>query len=70
MHTITLFFTYGVSLKTWAESGLLQREIRLYQELILRYGIHVQFITYGDSRDHQWESDLQGIQLLPIYDRL
>ena len=70
MHTITLFFTYGVSLKTWAESGLLQREIRLYQELILRYGIHVQFITYGDSRDHQWESDLQGIQLLPIYERL
>ncbi|SVE52041.1 uncharacterized protein METZ01_LOCUS504895, partial [marine metagenome] len=56
--------------KTWAESGLLKREIRLYQELILRYGIQVQFITYGDSRDRQWESDLQEIQLLPIYERL
>ena len=69
MHVI-LFFTYGVSLKSWAESGLLQREIRLYQELIQRYGIQVQFITYGDSRDRQWESDLHGIQLLPIYERL
>ena len=69
MHVI-LFFTYGVSLKSWAESGLLQREIKLYQELIKRYGIQVQFITYGDSRDRQWESDLHGIQLLPIYERL
>ena len=70
MKTITLFFTYGVSLKTWAESGLLQREIRLYQELILRFGIQVQFITYGDSKDRQWEEDLKGIHLLPVYERL
>ena len=70
MKTITLFFTYGVSLKTWAESGLLQREIRLYQELKLRFGIQVQFITYGDSKDRQWEEDLKGIHLLPVYERL
>jgi len=69
MHVI-IFFTYGVSLKTWAESGLLQREIRLYEELILRYGIQVQFITYGDSNDRQWEKDLKGIHLLPVYERL
>ena len=31
---ITLFFTYGVSLKIWADSGLLDREIRIYRELI------------------------------------
>ena len=69
MHVI-IFFTYGVSLKTWFESGILQREVRLYQELILRFGIHVQFITYGDSNDRQWEKDLKGIHLLPIYERL
>ena len=67
---VILFFTYGVSLKNWGESGLLQREIKLYEELILKYGIEVQFITYGDSRDRQWESHMKGIQLLPIYERL
>jgi len=67
---VILFFTYGVSLKNWGESGLLYREIRLYEELILKHGIEVQFITYGDSRDRQWESHMKGIQLLPIYERL
>ena len=68
--TITLFFTYGVSIKTWAETGLLQREIRIYQELMQRFGIQVQFLTYGDAVDHNWESDLNGIKLLPVYERL
>ena len=69
MHII-IFFTYGVSLKTWSESGILRREIKLYQELILRFGIQVKSITYGDSSDRQWEKDLNGIHLLPVYERL
>jgi glycosyltransferase involved in cell wall biosynthesis len=67
---ITLFFTYGVSLKTWAETGLLQREIRLYQELMRHNGVKVQFLTYGDTSDRQWETELGGIGLLPVYERL
>ena len=42
---ITLFFTYGVSLKIWADSGLLDRETRIYQELIKK-GFKVYFLTY------------------------
>jgi len=67
---ITLFFTYGVSLKTWAEYGLLQREIRLYLELIRKYNIQVKILTYGDETDRIWEADLKGLQLLPVYERL
>ena len=67
---VILFFTYGVSLKTWEETGLLQREIKLYQELVIKYGLEIQFITYGDSGDRQWEKNLGGIQLLPIYERI
>jgi len=67
---ITLFFTYGVSLKIWAESGLLQREVYLYHELMRKYDIEVQFLTYGDTTDRQWESELKGITLLPVYERL
>jgi len=65
-----LFFTYGVSLKTWAETGLLQREIRLYQELMRHNGVKVQFLTYGDTSDRQWEAELGGIGLIPVYERL
>jgi len=68
--TISLFFTYGVSLKIWAETGLLTREVRLYHELMRCYGVQVQFITYGDECDREWEPELQGIKLLPIYERL
>ena len=68
--TITLFFTYGVSLKTWAETGLLQRETRIYQELMKRFGVQVQFLTYGDAADHNLEAELNGIKLLPVYERL
>ena len=67
---ITLFFTYGVSLSKWAESGLLQREVQLYRELNKQYNINVQFITYGDSSDRRWESELEGIELLPVYEKL
>ena len=66
---LTLFFTYDVSLKTWAETGLLHRELRLYQELQKR-GFAVQFLTYGDQSDRKWEPELGGIQLIPVYEHL
>ena len=67
---ITLFFTYGVSLKKWAESGLLKREIQLYRELNKLYNVNIQFITYGDSSDRAWEKEMGEIELLPVYERL
>ena len=66
---IILFFTSGVSLKTWADSGLIGRETRIYQELIKK-GFKVCFLTYGDNHDRRWEKDLGRIQLLPIYERI
>ena len=68
MHLI-LFFTYGVSLKTWAKTGLLEREVVLYKKL-LENNVRVTFMTYGDSEDHKWSKDLNGIKLIPIYERI
>lgn len=62
MHLV-LFFTRGVSLKTWAENGSLEREIALYLRLQQK-GIKVSFVTYGDIRDLEYEPQLQGIQIL------
>ncbi len=67
---ITLFFTYGVSLRTWHKSGLLQREVRIYHKLMEKYGVEVQFLTYGGVDDREIESELHGIKLLPVYERL
>ena len=37
----------------------------------MRYnGVKVQFITYGDTSDRQWETELGGIGLVPVYERL
>jgi len=42
----------------------------LYQRLIEHYNISIQFITYGSSSDRNWESELRGIKLYPVYERL
>tara|TARA_B100001123_G_scaffold448607_1_gene610459 strand:- start:292 stop:1422 length:1131 start_codon:yes stop_codon:yes gene_type:complete len=67
---VTLFFTYGVSLKRWAELGILTREISFYHKLMHDHGLEVLFVTYGDETDRIWENELKGIEVLPIYERL
>ncbi len=47
----------------------MQREIRIYDELIKK-GIEIYFLTYGDSNDRKWEPYLNGIKVIPVYERL
>ncbi|MBT3539015.1 glycosyltransferase family 4 protein [Candidatus Parcubacteria bacterium] len=47
---LLLFFTYGVSLKTWKESGTLERDLVLYKKL-QEEGVDTLFITYGRKQD-------------------
>jgi glycosyltransferase involved in cell wall biosynthesis len=49
-HRLVVFFTFDVSLHTWFEKGLLQREIHIYRSLAAQ-GWTVTFLTYGDERD-------------------
>jgi glycosyltransferase involved in cell wall biosynthesis len=65
MHLI-LFFTYGVSLKTWDKTGLIDREILLYKQLVEK-GVKVLFVTYGDSSDYQYQEKLGEIEIVPFY---
>lgn len=45
---LILFFTYGVSLKDWVDTGLFEREKQLYEEhLNRRYLKKVYWLTYG-----------------------
>jgi len=63
--TVTLFFTAGVSLGTWAEVGNLSREVELYHRLIPHLR-RINFVTYGSSVDLSYADQLAGIQLLPV----
>ena len=52
-----LFFTYGVSLKLWDETGLLTREIALYNKLAKEIKT-IYFFTYGNQSDLEYKKCL------------
>jgi len=60
---LALFFTGGMSLKTWNDTGLFDREVLPYR-LLQSYGIKVTFVTYGDTRDLVYSDKLPGIKIL------
>tara|TARA_B100000686_G_scaffold247702_1_gene257393 strand:+ start:184 stop:1314 length:1131 start_codon:yes stop_codon:yes gene_type:complete len=67
---VVLFFTYGVSLKDWATTGLLQREITPYTILMRRENVSFIFLTYGDEEDRRYARALSGIEIIPVFERL
>ena len=60
---VTLFFTKGISLRTWDEIGMLDREVALYRHLQAR-GVNVTFVTYGNARDLCYADRITGIRIL------
>ena len=61
---LTLFFTGGVGLKTWADVGSLDREAEVYKRLG-HYLKGVNFVTYGGRTDRDLAGRLGDIRLLP-----
>lgn len=55
--SLALFFTVGVSLKTWHDIGMIDREVAIYNELS-KYFKHIYFFTYGDKEDLKFKSYL------------
>ena len=62
MCSMALFFTRGVSLRSWDEAGLFEREVALYRRLQSR-GVKVIFITYGDATDLDYRTRIPGISI-------
>jgi len=55
--TLALFFTAGISLKTWHDIEMIDREVAIYNELS-KYFKHIYFFTYGDKEDLKFKSYL------------
>lgn len=64
---IILIFTYGISLKTWHDTGIYEREMLFYQKLEEKYNISFTFLTYGDSSDENYFQGFSNSKVLPVY---
>lgn len=62
--TLTLFFTAGISLKTWADVGNLDREVEIYKRLSNKLK-RINFVTYGGKQDKIYADKLGNIKILP-----
>ena len=60
---LILFFTRGVSLRSWANWGMLEREVAIYRQL-QKHDIQISFVTYGDGRDLQYADRIPGVRIL------
>lgn len=66
---VAVIFTFDYSLKTWESSGTLQKELKPYQILNQKYGVNFTFITYGNSSDKNIDTKINGIKIIPIYEK-
>jgi len=64
---IVLFFTFDISLKNWKDTGLLQREVKIYEEIVKKSNHTYTFVTYGDKNDLNIKGIPQNIEILPAY---
>jgi len=62
--TLSLFFTAGMSLKTWAATGNLARELEIYHRLAGKLK-RINLITYGGKADRTYANELGNLRLLP-----
>ena len=60
---INLIFTYGVSLKDWKKSGILDRELEIYRQMISNHGYIINLITFGNVEDEQILMDDKNINV-------
>ena len=62
--TLILFFTKRMSLKTWADIGIIDRELAIYKKLAM-YLREVNMVTYGGSKDKAYSDKFGDIKILP-----
>ena len=61
--TLTLFFSRSMSLKGWYDTGMIDREVVLYNKLKDK-GISINFVTYGNSSEFEYQNRIPGIKIL------
>lgn len=64
---VLFLFTYGTSIKNWADSGYLSRELNFFKSMNQKYDVDFIFLTYGDESDEQYVKELSFVSVVPVY---
>jgi len=64
---ILVLFTYEMSFKSWENAGILDREIKLYNNISEKYEINYTFLTFGDGKDFEYSNKVKNSTIIPIY---
>lgn len=65
MHVLVIK-TFGYSIQTWMNSGILDRELSIYRNMVERYDVKFTILSYGDGTDFDLIKD-SSINIFPIY---
>jgi len=63
---IGIFLTFDYSLQAWNSGGVMNRELRIYEELAKTFGLDFTFFTYGDSDEFDLDIS-KKFKIVPIY---
>lgn len=63
MHVL-VFLTFGVSVKHWEQTGLLERELLLYKKIKQEYGVNFTFVSFGHEEDAEL---VKEFKVIPYY---
>ena len=66
---ILVFFSYNYDLRAWKNAGILNREIKYYENFIKETKAEVTFLTYGDKLDRFLLPKKSKIKILSIYNK-
>jgi glycosyltransferase involved in cell wall biosynthesis len=60
---LTLFLTHSLSLQTWDEQGILDRELAIYRKLQAQ-GVDIQIVSYGGRDEYEFASRIPDMRIL------
>ena len=66
---ILVVFTYNYSLRTWKESGTLNKELKNYK-LLTDKGIEFVFLTFDDPLQDEIKIVDDNIQIISVFEKL
>jgi len=70
MIKIALFLTYDYSIQTWHDTGTLEKELKIYNEISNNFPVTFTFFSYGDEKDYRYEKYFNDFEIVPIYSLL
>ena len=63
---VAVFLTYNYSLKTWYNSGTLERELKIFKSLHENFNIEFIFFSYSNDSDKQYLNNYPEFDLVSL----